>query len=82
MLYRHLLCCPDLVAFMLGVPAASGQAVFQWNAALGDRDAVSCDFHCVLSVAVSSLCQQRTYILIAMGNVGPICLNRSVNTTI
>ena len=48
---------PDLVAFMLGVSAASGQAVFQWNTALGDRDAVSRDFHGVLSVAVSSLCQ-------------------------
>lgn len=43
------------MAFMLGVSAASGQAVFQWNTALGDRDAVSCDFHGVLSVAVSSL---------------------------
>ena len=47
----------DLVAFMLGVSAASGQAVFQWNTALRDRDAISCDFHGVLSVAVSSLCQ-------------------------
>lgn len=50
---------PDLVAFMLGVSAASGQALFQWNAAFGDGDAVSRDFHRVLSVAVSGLCQQQ-----------------------
>lgn len=65
---------PDLVAFMLGVSAASGQAVFQRNAALGDRDAVSCDFHGVLSVAVSSLCQQRKFVLIETRNVSPTCL--------
>lgn len=49
----------DLVAFTLRVSAASGQALFQRDAAFGDRDAVSCDFHCVLSVAVSGLCQQQ-----------------------
>lgn len=55
----HALCCSDLVAGMLGVPAASGQALFQRDAAFGDGDAVACDFHCVLSVAVSGLCQQK-----------------------
>lgn len=45
----------DLVALMLGVSAAGGQALLQGNTAFGDRDAVSCDFHCVLSVAVSRL---------------------------
>lgn len=71
---RHLLSCPDLVAFMFRISAAGGQALFQRNAEFGDRDAISCDFHCMLSVAVSGLCQQRKYVSVEMGNVSPTCL--------
>lgn len=43
------------MAFLLRVSAASRQAFFQRNTAFGDRDAISCNFHRVLSVAVSGL---------------------------
>lgn len=59
---------------MLGVSAASGQAFFQRNTAFGDRDAISCDFHGVLSVAVSGLCQHRKAVLIDTENISLTCL--------